>query len=342
MSQSQKHHSLEIDVMKALLAVGMILDHAIILLADKPARTLTTEFKNVIGLVSFSGFLFCFGYATWHAYFSKAPAFKRILPSALRPWIAYYISAYFYLLFIERSYGNADLLNVLLLARLVPYAEFLPAFSLTLLLGFLLRKPIGYLLERPRLFFAIVGALLFSTFIPANRVQSPLLSLFIGSPEEVAAGFPLLQYFPLYLIGIYFARYNLKPNPWIGLAGIAGFYLFENFVGGVTRFPPNLAFILGSAFFVLAWYALSRFIGRWTPAARLLAPIGINALFYLVMSNVLIFAFRSALPKLGGAMSLKATLEVSLAMLAVIYFLTQIVRTIDVKKISSTETSESA
>src|SRR5512143_1015199 len=109
MSQTQKQYNHDIDVMKAILVIGMIVDHAAILLADNHTRTITEEFKTLIALVSFSGFLFCFGYTTWLAYFSKAPTFQRVFPSAMRPLVAYYISAYFYGLFVERSYGSDTL-----------------------------------------------------------------------------------------------------------------------------------------------------------------------------------------------------------------------------------------
>ena len=57
------------------------------------------------------------------------------------------------------------------------------------------------------------------------------------------------------------------------------------------------------------------------------------------MSNILIFSFRGAMPKLGGAMTLKATAEVSMVIIAVIYFMTTIIRQ---PKLEPKETSESA
>lgn len=338
MIQAQKPYDHSIDVMKAILVIGMVVDHALILLADNPTRTMTDEFKKTIDLVSFSAFLFCFGYASWLAYFSKAPSLRRVLPSALRPLIAYFISAFFYTLFVERAYGSEDLLSILLLRELAPFSEFLLAFSLILILGFLLRKPLARLLENQRLFFTVTGLLLLTPLIPNSWVQWPSLSLFIGSPKDVASSFPVLQYFPLYLMGMYFARYEIKPNVWIGLAGIAAFYLCKFFNVTVTRFPPNMIFVIGSMFFTLTWYAAARAVAQWPLARKWLASIGVNSLFYLLASNILIFAFRGALPKLGGAMNLKITLEVSFGILATIYFFTRLVR----QQPSATETSRSS
>ena len=130
---------------------------------------------------------------------------------------------------------------------------------------------------------------------------------------------------------MYFARYQIKPNIWIGLAGATVYFLFKNDLG-ITRFPPSFSFILLSVFFLIIWYSVSRFLSQWQVFNRWLGPMGINALFYLLMSNIIIFAFRGAMPKLGGAMSLKASAQVSIAIIAMIYFMTTIVRQIKFEK----------
>lgn len=334
---NSKQHNLDIDVLKALLIIGMVLAHAIVILGDKNVRSISQDFKVTIFLVSYSGFLFCFGYTTWLSYFSKETSFKRILTSVVRIVIAYYISAYIYTLFVDRAYGNADLFNVLIITKLVLYSEFLFGFALTLLAGYLLRKPIGFILERPKLFYISIGILLLTTFIPSQWVQSAWVSMFIGSPEDVTTSFPLLQYFAIYLLGMYYARYNIKPNLLIGLAGIAAYYLYSRYGGSVTRYPPNFAWVTISFFYVITWYSIAKFIGRWKVVHLFLVPMGINSLFYMVMSNVMIFAFRGAMPKLGGAMSLKTTGIVSIAIIVLIYYLTTIVRRVDIEKIFNEE-----
>jgi len=326
MIQPAKPYEHSLNVMKAILVIGMVVDHALMLLADGPTRAATDGFKKTIDLVSFSAFLFCFGHTTWLAYFSKTPPARRILSSALRPFIAYFISAVFYTLFVERAYGSEDLLSIFLLRELAPFSEFLLAFSLVLLLGFLLHKLIARLLENTRLFWAFAGLLLLTSLIPNAWVQSPILSLFIGSPRDVAASFPVLQYFPLYLMGVYFASREVQPNFWIGLAGMTAYYALSSFEIHGSRFPPNVIFLVASMFFTLAWYAAARALARWPLARTWLGSIGVNSLFYLLVSNILIFAFRGAMPKLGGAMNLKVTLEVALGILAAIYFLTRLVR----------------
>ncbi|MBK8823284.1 MAG: hypothetical protein IPN58_11920 [Anaerolineales bacterium] len=336
MSQPKKQYSLDIDILKALLVLGMIIVHAISLLADAPTRELTEGFVVVIGLVSFSGFLFSFGYTTWLSYFSSDAPITRILPTVFRIIVTYYISAFIYILFVERAYSKADILRVFTISRMVSYSEFLLAFALTLLLGFLLKHPIRFIMERPRYFFITIFVFSLTIFLPNQWVQSAFLSMFISSSSIYS--FPVFVYFPIYLIGMYFARYQIKPNLLLGLAGMAVYFLFNGYLK-IVRFPPSLSFILLSMFFLLVWYAIARFLSQWQMVNRLLAPIGVNALFYLLMSNIIIFAFRGAMPKLGGAMTLKTTAEVSVAIIAMIYFMTTIVRQV---KIESIEPAKSA
>jgi hypothetical protein len=143
-------------------------------------------------------------------------------------------------------------------------------------------------------------------------------------PASVSFSFPILQYFPLYLLGMYAARHNLRPHVLIGLAGIAAFYIYDHFVAAASRFPPDVIWIAGSAFFTIAWYAAARFLNRAELAARLLIPIGQNALFYLLTSNILVFAASGPLRK--SQPGLTASLAIGICILGVIYFMTLIVR----------------
>jgi hypothetical protein len=331
MPKLQKQYSHDIDILKALLVLGMIIVHVISLLGDGATRELTEGFVVMIGVVSFSGFLFGFGYTTWLSYISTDSGFRRIFPTISRIIIAYYFSTFFYIMFVERAYGKSDFLNVLTISRMVSYSEFLLAFALTLLFGFLLKQPIRFVVERPHYFFITVFILSLTTFLPTQWVQSARLSLFFGSSS--AYSFPILLYFPIYLMGVYFARYKVKPNILIGLAGVAVYFIFKNNLD-IIRFPPNFSFIAISVFFVITWYSISRFLSRWEIVIRWLGALGKNTLFYLLMSNIIIFAFRGAMPKLGGAMTLKTTAEVCVLVIATIYFMTTIIRPV---KLETTE-----
>lgn len=328
MKAANKPRQRALDVMKAILIIGMICAHTFALVAGTQARTASQDYRELINLVSFSGFLFCFGYAAQVAYFSGKPDLKRIYRPAVRTLSAYYISAFAYLFFVERNYFVNVWLLVISLSSPVPYSEFLLAFGLTLGLSALLYRPIQFILERPRDFALTLLALLLTTFLPTAGIRTAQIALLIGG---AAASFPVLQYFPLFLMGMYAARHNLRPPVWIGLAGAAAFlvYRYAN-LGPVQRFPPNLAWILGSASFSLTWYAAARLIDRWDLPARLLSTLGENALFYLLASNILIFAFAGSIRSVQ--FSVTTTALITLGILATIHFLTTIVRRVERKE----------
>jgi hypothetical protein len=319
---AQKPRAREIDVLKAMLIVGMICAHTFALVAGTPARTASQDFRELINLVSFSGFLFCFGYAAQVAYFSEKPELTRIYRPAARTLSAYYISAFAYLFFVERNYFIHDWLRVITLSSPMPYSEFLLAFGLTLALSALLYRPIQLILERPVRFALTLLALLLTTFLPTAGIQTAQIALLIGG---AAVSFPVVQYFQLFLMGMYAARQDLHPPVWIGLAGAAAFIVYRYAgLGPLQRFPPDLAWILGSAFFTLTWYAAARFIDRWDLPARLLATLGENALFYLLASNLMIFAFAGSIRSVQFGVT--TTMLIALGILATIYFMTTIVR----------------
>jgi hypothetical protein len=322
---AQTYHNRGIDILKGLLVIGMVFRHSIMLLGTQHAHNVTENVNLVVDIVSYSGFLFCFGYATWVAYFAKETGFKRILPTALRPLVAYYLSAFFYIWFVQQRHPNDIFFKTITLPRLAPNSEFLLAFTLTLLTGFLLRKPIQYILERPRVFFIVTSLLLLSSLIPYASTLSIPASLFIGSQIGKAKyTFPLLQYFPIYLLGIYAARYKVQPNLWVGLLGVVLFYLLTPYIG-ISRFPPSFSWTTASIFFVMTWYAISNTISPWKIFDPL-ASIGANALLYLLTSNLLIFAFRGTMPKDEGTMSLTLTLEASAMIILITYFMATLVR----------------
>lgn len=58
-----------IDFMKTLLVIGMIIGHCIQLIGKTSIKT--TNISNLINLITFSGFIFCFGYSVSISYLNK-------------------------------------------------------------------------------------------------------------------------------------------------------------------------------------------------------------------------------------------------------------------------------
>lgn len=255
---------------------------------------------------------------------------KRICRSVARTFIAYYILAFTYLFFVERNYSINNWLVVLNLSKSVSYSEYLIAFGLTLGLSALIYRPIQFILEQPARFALAILALLLVSSLLTGGIRPAQIAWLVGSVGF--SSFPVLQYFPLFLMGMYVARHNLRPPMWIGLAGMAVFLVYRyTILGLVQRFPPNPAWILGSAFFSLTWYAAARILNHWDLPARLLATLGENALFYLLASNIMIFAFAGSIRSVQ--FSVTTTALIVLGIPATIYFMTTIVRRVERKEI---------
>jgi hypothetical protein len=92
-----------IDAFKGLLVLGMALAHVIQLLGDGSSKLLEF-FSFVTNLVSFSGFLMCFGCVSWSAYLRKPATPRRaILSTACKCYLAFVFSGVAYLGFVAKS-----------------------------------------------------------------------------------------------------------------------------------------------------------------------------------------------------------------------------------------------
>jgi hypothetical protein len=126
----QGKRDLGIDVLKGMLVVGMIFSHVGRLLGIN--SWLLRELVTLSSIVSFPGFLFCFGYVAQVAYFSGEPVkLRRLLPGILRLILAFYISAISYELIIAHVLSWEEYAAILIFWTIPAYSEFLPAFALT-------------------------------------------------------------------------------------------------------------------------------------------------------------------------------------------------------------------
>ena len=93
-----------IDLFKAILVLGMILAHVIRELI--PGNKVLNSIRDYIELISFSGFLFCFGYSSYLAYLSKdfKQVKKKIIKNICRLAIVFYVSGISYELLIAKNY----------------------------------------------------------------------------------------------------------------------------------------------------------------------------------------------------------------------------------------------
>ena len=286
-----------LDIFKGLLVFGMILAHVIQILGDRN-NYLLTAISNYINLISFSGFLFAFGYANYFAYFSKdfQVVKWRMFKTGLKLLTAFYISGIaFRILFEKKAIDILDILKIILLADIPGYSEFLASFAIITLLALVLFKLIKTILSNKLYFWLLNIFLLLTTFIPYEQITINQIGLLIGTNKF--ACFPVIQYSPLYLIGIYFARHQIKFNRMALLISSAftlsfiSYFLYTHKLP--NRFPPSLFWIVGSALFLYIYFLGSNLLAAKLKKIELLDKLGKNVLFYLLVSNIFIFAIHS-------------------------------------------------
>ena len=286
-----------IDLMKAIIVLGMILTHAFQLIMGLDNAPIDSSNRGIIylNLVTFSGFLFCFGYSTYIAYIQKD--IKEVCPKLIRNiiklLIIFYISAIGYVAIILNEINFSVLIRILTLLIIPGMSEFLASFAMLNLFVLIFFKYIKKILDNKLLFFICVIFSLDLTFIPYYFIDNPWLSLIIGNWSVC---FPILQYMSLFLFGMYFAKYKPRFNLKILLGTLICFIIFEIGVSNnwemVMRFPPRLFWILGSYFFVYIYYYITKFISEKYSNSKLLLHIsfiGRDSLTFLWISNIILF-----------------------------------------------------
>jgi hypothetical protein len=270
----------------------MILAHSIQILGD--ADGLMGGIATYVYLIAFPGFFFAFGYVSNIAYLSKDYTYSRprMLKTAYRIAIAYYISNFLSVLILsEAVLGIRDVINILLLWHIAQYADFLIAFSLVVLGCLIFFNFFRAMTPAQALILSIASLL--TTFIPPDPLPINQLGLFIGTAKQYT--FPVLPYLLYFILGLMFARYNIGYDRKILFAsyiGSASLIAYTYFTGKTpTHFPPHFFWIIGAGVFVYIYYLVSRPLSRltWT---KFLSDIGENTLLYLLISNILLFAFH--------------------------------------------------
>ncbi|MCA9838905.1 MAG: hypothetical protein KC422_18455 [Trueperaceae bacterium] len=316
-----------LDLFKSLLVVGMVSAHTIQFLSQR-RFTLLLGFSEYINLISFSGFLFAFGYGTFLAYFQKpfSQIWQRLLISGLKTLLAFYVSGFAFRILVDhKRLFSVDFWNIILLNDIPGYSEFLLSFSFVMFLALPLFMPIKAVLKRPFLFWALIGILLATTFFPYELVHSKQLGLLVGTKEFAA--FPVLQYVPYYLLGMFFALYKLGWHRLSAIISIAATLIYYGFVWQLgrfpSRFPPSLLWIIGPAGFLYLYYLVSRWLGGARKLPNLVLRPGKNVLFYLLLSNLMIFGLSTVY---RNAFGLATSLLTALGILATCHFLLSITR----------------
>lgn len=282
---SKKSREFWLDFMKGILTISMILAHIYQFFTYNPKLF---NLNDYINLTTFSAFMFCFGYASFLAYADNPNAEKRMLIGMIKSIIAFYVSSIAYYIFIAKVKDFRFYLNILLFLDAPGYSEFLLSFVLIYVVEIFLFKWILAISESKIKFFLLIAISLIMTEMYRSEASNfPIISALIGGRNNVS--FPILQYSVYFLMGLYIAKNKIYFNKFILIFSFIGssIFIYYRFKYNLLplRFPPTLYWIIGGMFFVYAYYLLCKLIKK----NNFICFFGKNSLFFLVVSNVIIF-----------------------------------------------------
>ncbi|MCH1626004.1 acyltransferase [Fredinandcohnia quinoae] len=299
MTIDTRDHS--IDYFKGLLVIGMVYTHVLQFFSDVSIFPSIEYSINFFNLITFSGFVFCFGYVCQLAYYRKTfqLIYKKMLLTGLKTLLAFYLSGIAFQVYVGQQALNMNTIVPILLLDVIPgWSEFLVSFSIIILLGLVFFPILIWISNRPIVFWIICLLLLGTTWIDYSKVTIPQLGLLVGTTQFPT--FPVVQYFPFYLIGMYFARHRIGFKWRYFLTSVVGSilflsYLIFNEMQLPGRFPPSIYWIIGPTFVLYVAYLFTRTLDKWKAGSSFLRIMGENVLAYLLLSNIIIFSLDRSL-----------------------------------------------
>lgn len=296
MEVRMQERDIKMDIFKGLLVIGMVYCHILQFFVNLGKNPVADHITGYINSVTFAGFVFTFGYTSYIAYFSKPfkEVYRRIIMAFLKLLCAYYISGLSFRVFVDHKHISWILVKKILMLQDIPgWSEFIISFALYILVAVILFYPLKKLIEIKPLFWVIVPLLLFTTLLLYDHVNSTQLGLLIGTTKFAA--FPILQYMPLYLLGIYFKRYEIGPNKFVilGAGTLSGIGLVQMSFNNWQlpgRFPPTVFWIILPSFALCMYYGMGFLLQKYKIRCGILLILGQNSMVYLLLSNMIIFA----------------------------------------------------
>lgn len=304
------------DLTRGILILLMLVGHSVYFI-HTGFNPLLTGLNGFADIVCFSGLLFVSGQVSYAAYVHLThPTRVRIRKIVRR--LAVYALSYFFLVYVLNliTSGNPNPLPVLTLSVLFPFTEFI----LPLIFLGLLQIPLAPLYKRigaslPATLVVGIIVYLIGTWASHLSAPEPLMGLkaaLVG--HEGFFSFPLFQYFPIYLLGMYVSRYLIHhrnlgvivgifryfaAGSLVILAGIASAYLL--FGGNISqiigRWPPTIGFLLsGVAFVAVLQFLLLKAdsLKHLSAIRNTLMLFGQNAFALFVSHTFLLYLYQIA------------------------------------------------
>ncbi|GAB4033661.1 hypothetical protein GCM10028774_17440 [Spirosoma jeollabukense] len=298
-----KPRQTSIDYMKGVLVIGMVLAHALQLLS-KP-RGIFWLFSTTINLITFSGFFFCFGYVFFLSYLTKpfADVNLKMAKTAIKSLFAYYLSGFSaYLLLSPRFLGKPypitldEILQLITFNKVAWFSEFLLTFFLITGLVLIFFQGFKQLAHSPIAMLCLgLVCLIIAWLLPTDLIVPQPMALLIGTKNYFI--FPVIQYLPIFLIGIYFSNYRVGWSravlalSLLGTGLLISYYIWHQAMP--AEFLPSVYWLVGSYGILYGYYVAAKWLEHRPNPLNWLLSIGRNTLFYLLVSNFILFALSN-------------------------------------------------
>lgn len=301
-----------ISYMKCILLLGMLFGHVLVFVYEKDLDLVThrgTKYfiiailAEYFHLITFSGYFFCFEYLCNLVYFNSEDLKKtrnKILNSSWRMLVGFYISAFSFKILvypgINWEISQENIINIIILKDIPGFSEFLISYFALMILIYLFFPIFKNIFGIRGIFLLLLSLFLFvlSYIVPYDKIDSRI-GLYIGSTKF--SSFPVLLYFPYYLLGGYFSqnKKNILNNRWLVSLLALGCFYFDKWISKINCLK-----------------GLSNFM----------IELGQNTFYYLILSNIFLFAYGRIFSKQG----LTFTIIIFLIIILVPYYLLKIAR----------------
>jgi uncharacterized membrane protein len=330
--QSARKREVFIDIFRGFAVISMIITHIIAITYSGGSGTDQTVYNIGIagGVLSFTAFLFVSGIGSYFSInrednsFTRTKGFSRIVKILFIYYflatLSIFVNTTLYSFPPTATWGE-NLLATIFFLIIPEFTEFLIPLILFSISIIFFKKFYRFLLSNPLAGIVLmVGSYALGTIVLNINLASPelntLKAIFGGHNFETGQlhTFPVLQYFPIFLFGIYFGRFiseNISKSRrikisfiWLicfgalSFAAITSFRYFNlqllNPLPDAGRFPPSISFIflsLAAAFTVFVLLLLAyKFIPRILKV--FLHYLGTNALEMMLFHTTILFAYK--------------------------------------------------
>ncbi|MDP4005916.1 hypothetical protein [Methylobacterium sp. NEAU K] len=286
----------DLDLFKTFLVVGMVLAHTIQLLQE-PIDIFAKCISNYVNLVSFSGFLFAFGWGTTLSFGTNKvrTAWDRLRGPA-KILLAFYLTAIAHLVLIDGAGWSATrILDVATLMYLPGHGEFLASLFAMSIVMIWLGKELSLVSGNPTCLIMVSGISVLCGCFHIESEDLPWVPILIGTKNAVS--FPLAPYAIWVFLGSYYAPRKGPPSHLEFFLAALATYTFVAVAMTddhlASRFPPSTLWVAGPALFLLLYRAVSMEIVKRIKLSPIITLPGHHILVFLVASNFILFALHN-------------------------------------------------